>query len=431
MQSEIHRCDVVVIGGGLAGLTAGAYLARAGRSVRILERASETGGRAATRCEGGFFLNRGAHALYRGGDAEVVLAELGVAYSGRSAPTNGKALRAGALYQLPTGALSLFTTGLLSLRAKAVAARWLERTPKMSPESVENTSVDEWLEGCPSEVRAVMETFVRVATFVNDPSRFSAATALVQLQRALAGVLYLDGGWQTLIDGVAERVTKWGAAVTTQARVASLEPDGDRYRVTHGDGSVTSARAVVLAVPPDEAARLVAGAGANIPRGFASPTQVKAAALDLALARLPRPEDRFVLGVDRPLYLSVHSGVAKLAPEGKAVVHLLKYLAPGENDPARDREELESLMDLVQPGWRSELVFAQYLPRMTVVERLDLASEGGSRGRPATDVPGLPGVTVAGDWVQGGAWLVDATLASARAAAQSILSRLSPARAVA
>src|SRR5581483_2707631 len=130
-----------------------------------------------------------------------------------------------------------------------------------------------------------------------------------------------------------------------------------------------------------------------------------------------------------PLYLSVHSAVAKLAPEGKGVIHVMKYLPENETDPEEDRRELETVLDAAQPGWRAEVVHAQYLPRITAVERLDLAREGGMRGRPAVDVPGLPGVMVAGDWVQGGAWLADASLGSARQAARAVAAHLSPAKA--
>lgn len=73
-----NLCDVIVIGGGLGGLAAAAYLARGGRRVAILERSKRIGGRATTRQEQGFHLNLGAHALYRCGPAEAALAELGV-----------------------------------------------------------------------------------------------------------------------------------------------------------------------------------------------------------------------------------------------------------------------------------------------------------------------------------------------------------------
>jgi phytoene dehydrogenase-like protein len=41
-----ERCDAVVVGGGHNGLSAAAYLARAGRSVVVLDRADHVGGAA-------------------------------------------------------------------------------------------------------------------------------------------------------------------------------------------------------------------------------------------------------------------------------------------------------------------------------------------------------------------------------------------------
>src|SRR5579871_825943 len=111
--------DVVVIGGGLAGLAAAALSARGGARVTLIERAPSTGGRAASHARGGFLLNQGPHALYRGGAAEEVLRALGVAYVGHPPPTSGAfGLDGGALHTLPTGFLSLLSTGLLGLSGK-------------------------------------------------------------------------------------------------------------------------------------------------------------------------------------------------------------------------------------------------------------------------------------------------------------------------
>jgi phytoene dehydrogenase-like protein len=137
---------------------------------------------------------------------------------------------------------------------------------------------------------------------------------------------------------------------------------------------------------------------------------------------LPIPKAKFALGVDRPLYFSVHSATAKLAPEGGALIQTAKYLPPEHRDSAEDIErELEGLLDLVQPGWRDAVIYRRFLPDMIVMNALPLASLGGTRGRPGPEVPDVKGLFIAGDWVGGEGLLVDASLASARESAELIV----------
>ena len=90
--------------------------------------------------------------------------------------------------------------------------------------------------------------------------------------------------------------------------------------------------------------------------GWRTRVPIRAACLDLALSRLPRPDNRFALGLDRPLYYSVHSAAAKLAPEGVAVVHVMKYLGTDTNASSQAIEqELESFLDQIQPGWKEHV----------------------------------------------------------------------------
>src|SRR5436305_13108168 len=95
--------DAVVIGGGLSGLAAATYLARNGLRTSVLERSGALGGRAVTDAHKGFALNRGAHALYTGGPASSVLAELGVSYTW-GIPRNALARTADGLHPFPAGA---------------------------------------------------------------------------------------------------------------------------------------------------------------------------------------------------------------------------------------------------------------------------------------------------------------------------------------
>src|ERR1700750_549238 len=56
------RYDVVVIGAGLGGLTAGAILARAGRKVLVIERSNSVGGAASSYKVGDLFVEGSIHA---------------------------------------------------------------------------------------------------------------------------------------------------------------------------------------------------------------------------------------------------------------------------------------------------------------------------------------------------------------------------------
>jgi phytoene dehydrogenase-like protein len=97
-------------------------------------------------------------------------------------------------------------------------------------------------------------------------------------------------------------------------------------------------------------------------------------------------------------------------------------MEPNHRDSAQTVEsELEGLLDLIQPGWRGVIVHRRFLPDMIVMNALPLASSGGTQGRPGPEVPAVPGLFVAGDWVGEEGLLVDAALASAKQAATKII----------
>ncbi|GHO42056.1 hypothetical protein KSX_02190 [Ktedonospora formicarum] len=56
-------------------------------------------------------------------------------------------------------------------------------------------------------------------------------------------------------------------------------------------------------------------------------------------------------------------------------------------------------MDLLQPGWCAEVVEQSFLPRMIASNVIAQARLGGLSRRPGPEVPGLPNLYVAGDWV--------------------------------
>src|SRR5260221_5041278 len=82
---------------------------------------------------------------------------------------------------------------------------------------------------------------------------------------------------------------------------------------------------------------------------------VTLASLDAALSKLPKPKATFALGIDKPLYFSVHSQWAQLTPKGGALIHVARY---GGGQAA----EAEDLLDGNQPGVREVTVHLRVLP---------------------------------------------------------------------
>jgi protoporphyrinogen oxidase len=196
---EAHRMrDVVVIGGGLGGLAAATMLARQGRTVTLLEKASTLGGRAATQVHDGYSWNLGPHALYRGGRALQVLAALGVTPRGGIPSTSGNfALYRGKKHMLPAGFFSLVSTGLLGLAAKVEIAKLLAAIGRIDVRPLAGVSIGAWIDSVAKqpEARALLHALVRVSTYAHAPDVQSAGAAIAQLQMAAdKNVLYADGG---------------------------------------------------------------------------------------------------------------------------------------------------------------------------------------------------------------------------------------------
>ena len=420
--------DVVVVGGGLAGLTAATCLGRAGRRVNVVEASEDVGGRARSTSRDGYTLNLGPHALYRRGAAARVLDELGIRYAGAAPASAGVLAWDGrGLHLLPAGALSLVFTRLLSPGEKWELGRALSALPRIDTRPWQTRTAREWLQKTFHHrgSRGVGEFLIRVSTYTNDPDRLSAGAALDQVRLALAGsVMYLDGGWQTLVDALAGRAAEAGVVVDAGDPVQAVRRSGEGWSVRSRGGREWTSDAVILAMPPKAAARVLSGpeqrtveewAGAAVP--------VQAATLDLALRRLPRPRHRAAFGIHEPLYASVHSAAARLAPAGGAVLHVARYL--GRSPPGCDRRRGAAP---VVRGCRPARVGGRRTPHAGPP-----LPDGGPcattrvRGRPGADgrgpaVPGTAGLFVAGDWVGPEGMLADASLASARSAARAILS---------
>lgn len=411
--------DIIVVGGGLSGLAAATYAARSGRSVTLFEKASEAGGRAITKLREGFSMNLGAHALYYQTEAGEVLRELGVSYSGKEPPPIF-VLADDKLHLSPQTPLGLMRTALLDAPAKLELLGLQAALMRVHLQTLQHVSVSEWLGQHirNPQLRALLLMLARVTTYTNAPEIQSAAL-FVEMLRKIPKVLYLDGGWQTLVDGLRLAAEHAGVHIVTGARVEAIEHEERVQGVRLAHGEFYAAKSVIVATDPTAASELVDhGEHAVLSRWTEEAVPSYVACLDVALRRLPEPRYTGVFSTERPLYMVVHSASAKLAPEGGALIHTIRYLEPGERpDPKASEHELEALLDRVQAGWRNEVVERQFLPHMNATNAIVQARYGGLAGRPGPEVPGIGNLYVAGDWVGTAGQLTAAGLASARQAA--------------
>ncbi|CAG7628676.1 hypothetical protein PAESOLCIP111_03029 [Paenibacillus solanacearum] len=424
---EQTHWDAVIIGGGLAGLTAAVLLGSQKKRVIVLEKATRLGGRAQTTERDGGLLNLGPHALYQNAEASRIWNALGIEPQGKPlALQNAQLIEQGQLTELPGSPWKLFTTSLLGFKEKTEFAAFFAGLGRMDTAAWDRTSLADFLHARirSVKVRELLTMLARLSTYSADPAKISAGTALRRMSRG--GVLYLDGGWQSAVRQLRERAEQLGVVIAAGAQALAVDGALPQLRVALAGGRALRASSVLAAAGPRETAALL-GDGASAPlQAAAAERPVQAACLDLVLASLPQPSRGFALGLDRPLYFSNHSQAAALTDQpGHAVVHAAKYLSVDEDaDADRDLAELEHMLDLLQPGWRDRVVTRRYLPHVTVMHALPTADAGGERGRLACDGTGVPGFYAAGDWVGGEALLVDASCASAKTAADLILAQL-------
>jgi phytoene dehydrogenase-like protein len=404
--------DVIVIGGGLAGLTAGATAAAGGASTLVLE-AHQLGGRARTTENGSYTFNMGPHALYVGGPGAPILRSLGIEPSGVPSPfASYRILKDGNFHLIPSGPTTLMRTTAMGRVSKAQFGRLLGALPMIKSPKLAATSVRQWFDdhSLRPDVEAVVRTLIRLATYTADVDSFSAGAAIRQLQiGARPGVLYLHGGWAQLVNGLASKVR-----VESKTDVVVVEPDAQRVVVRTTDG-VFSAGHVVLAVgTPAATSSLLPTA----PDWSELGPPITGACLELGVSRVPTPG--YLLSADEPIMgVTASPPALGLAPEGHATVSALRYVVTNADDDRRSLAAHVARLGVMD----EDIVTQRFLARMVVAGTMPRAELGGLAGRPRVTDTGHSRVLMAGDWVGPDGLLCDASLASGHAAARHALQR--------
>lgn len=437
--------DVVIIGGGLAGLTAAAVLSQRFHNVLLLEKGKRLGGRAQTHVSDGCFFNLGPHALYKKGEGMKVFKQLGIRLEGKSPKLNGKLTYKQQAYAFPVAPQSLLTNAFLKWKEKKELISTMLKINSLAVDMLGDVTLEEWAESNieHEKVKQLLYVLCRLSTYSHAPQLVCAQHILNQVKTSFGGVLYLHGGWQTLIDQLVKKVSQQGVKVVTHTSVKHIDGEAPQLALQLSDDKVIHARAVIATTSPSDICNLIDSSITAKQKDAHQPTlkpdsltvlahqsrpgrpnrptpfdtrlkeivPIKGASLDIALRKLPNKTVHFAMDLEKPYYYSNHSHVAQLTNDpAHSVIHVFKYLAPNSTQSAEDiRGELEAYLDRLQPQWKKEVITSRYYPNLTVSHRLPQTGQAQWLEPLET---GLRGFYVAGDWTESHSLLADAAIKS-------------------
>lgn len=358
--------DVVVVGAGIAGLTAAHELRRAGLQVRVLEQRADVGGRMHSFRHAGWTVDEGAEQISEHGyratwdllrrlgvpeaDVPLIGREIGVWRAGRAHP--GVASRTAAL----TGAGLSPRARLDLLRFTAATARdraaYDGDRPERTP--VGAATVAELAHRYHRDLHDYLLQPVAGNFFGWNTARSAAGPLL-----SLLGSVGTTECWRTYrggMDLLARRLAK-DLDVATGVAVHEVvgAPGGARVRSSVGE---VAARAVVLAVPAPVAARLHAGLPADESPFLTASTFTPVLKVSCLLTRPLAPPS------PRPLYVLLTPAAEESVLSGIIVDHA--------KHPSRAPAGRGLLTLMAAPGQLPELLHA---PRGEVADRLVSAAE--------------------------------------------------------
>jgi len=446
------RTDVLVLGGGVAGLAAARRLGAAGASVRLLEASGRLGGVVRTLRHGGFEADVGPDVFLVRKPAAARLAEaLGVE---TTTPRTGAMIqRNERLHPLPAGLTGLVpgrlwplvTTPAMGLRAKLRAALepLVPARASGDDESLEAFAVRRFGRGAWDDL---VEPLLGGLYGADDgPISLRSTLPHLHAREREGGLLRLRGtprppglttgrapfarpvgGMQVLTDALAEAVRQSGATVEIEAAVERVGHDGAGFRTVLADGSVRTAEALLVALPAAAAARVLAPLDAalaeplaEIPMGSATAVIVGLASdgLDVPDASgwlVPRREGGPAQAVT--VLSRKHPGTA---PPGHDLfrVFLRPSFAAASTDPEARSAALDHLRQrlgpIPDPAWTAVQRWTRVQPRYTLGHPGRLAALDAALAR-------HPGLALAGASLRG-VGLPD-VIAQAHEAADQLLS---------
>ena len=399
--------DVIVIGGGYAGLSAGALLAHKGHEILLLEKSKTLGGRASFMERDGYTVEYGLHSNRFASDGAAAAVFRRLERELKFLKTGEPELwRDGEFLPLPNSVGKIFKSPILPLPAKLRAARYLGRLVMGSPGKKYQLSMEEMTAGCKSgealEVIRVLSGIGIIAPDLRQSSAGELAAFLKKAMRAKVKVGYPEGGTRRIIEGLREELEQSGQ-IMTAARVNRLMLKKGLVNQVKTDTAAYSSSAVICAIPVQYVPDLFGGK--DLPIKFVKKARelfpTAGIALDVGLKERVSDQNGLLV-TSEPLTMGQFTSNIDpgMAPEGR---QLLSWYYPlpqpwVKNSEKMDREEqrLRGLLQEMYPDiWKA--VDWERAMHLSMVDGF-LPRPGQTReDRPDFTIPGIDNFFLCGD----------------------------------
>lgn len=424
----------VVVGGGLAGLSVAARLAKSGVQVTLIEKAPKTGGRAVTIPLKGFDFNFGAHAIYSRDSSYIRKLEKELSLDIGWVDFEPKKARydlGHEMTEMPATLEGLYKTKILpDYGAKAKFAIDVVKTVSLLERGEEGVSIGEWFKrtGKAQDVRDLMLLMASSNFFTQEPERIPSTVFFKYYSRMFKtskAVSYIAGGWGSLVNELERVILESGSEIRTKAKIENVVFEGNRVVAVETSEGRFEAEQFVFAVPPKELGKIFEGtplASSIAPYLLHRPNYVLV--YDIGLKKRIDTAYTYIYDKNAKVFLTDISAYTPCTPEGGQLVQAIAYLKSeevGDRELALKRKEaIQALFDKHLPGWRDELVAQRYTEKAAAQE---LKVEDDQQLMPV-QFHACSNAFFSGDWVEGVGQLSELSFSSGYEAATRVLRAL-------
>ncbi|MEM1657737.1 MAG: FAD-dependent oxidoreductase [Candidatus Jordarchaeales archaeon] len=395
--------DVLVVGGGVSGLSVGAILSRKGIKTLVVERASILGGRG--KCfeyREGYIVDYGVHALRMAdkGAAANIFRQLGEKLE-IVEPKESGLYHEGDWSELPLSINAITSSPIFTKEDLDELISKLGSVLSAKPEDYWSVPLSKWMEENIKSKRVkwfIQEILSKLLLIAVDASETSSGELFDIIQafvRSGKGAGFAVGGWKSIIDRLREIVEENGK-VYTKRKVEKILVENGEVKGAIVSGEKVDVKIVVAAFPVQSLFNLVEEKWFS--QGFIAKAKAMkptmGISIDYGLTTKACEYDTFLCS-DPWIYGAATSNIdATLAPQGEQLLTVFSVLRPevvldkerAKMEIERIEKKLEEMFPKIKGNikWRRPIIH-----RVVDGAALTVTQSRDKRPGPETSIKGL------------------------------------------